>query len=86
MNTSAMVGFAAGLILVYLVGYLMMIPGKYAIRMLINACLGGIGLLVVNMVGPVWGVAVGVNAITAMTVGFLGVPGVVLLVLLKSLL
>lgn len=43
-------------------------------------------MLVVNMVGPVWGVTVGVNAITAMTVGFLGVPGVVLLVLLKGLL
>ena len=86
MNTSAMVGFAAGMILFYLVGYLMMVPGKYALRMLMNACLGGIGLLVVNMVGPVWGVTVGVNAITAMTVGFLGVPGVVLLVLLKGLL
>lgn len=45
MNTSAMVGFAAGLILIYLVGYLMMVPGKYALRMLMNACLGGLACL-----------------------------------------
>ena len=85
MDTSAMIGFAAGVILIYLVGYLLMMPGKLALRLLINACLGGIGLMVVGMVGPVWGITVGVNLVTALTVGFLGIPGVVLLILLSHL-
>jgi uncharacterized membrane protein YeaQ/YmgE (transglycosylase-associated protein family) len=44
-----------------------------------NAALGVIGILLFNFVLAGFGLSVGVNAITALTVGILGAPGFVLL-------
>jgi len=86
MNTGALAGFAAGVILLYLVGYVLMVPGRYFLRFLVNAALGGLGLWLAACTGPIWGITLGINPITALVSGFLGIPGVVLLVALKAVL
>ena len=86
MNNSAAAGFAAGVILMYLAAYVMMIPGRYRIRLLVNACLGAAALGAAHALGPVWGISLGINAVTALVSGFLGIPGVVLLTALGTVL
>ena len=86
MNIGALAGFAAGVILFYRVGDVLMVPGKYFLRLLINACLGGAGLWIVHSLGPVWGISLGINVVTALVSGFLGLPGVVLLMALCTVL
>jgi pro-sigmaK processing inhibitor BofA len=52
---------------------------KWLLSVARNATLGVIGILLLNFLFSSFGLAVGVNAITAITVGLLGAPGFVLL-------
>jgi len=78
--------FAVGLALVCLTGYLLLVPMKFLWRLVAGGVLGALMLLVVNLAGRLLGFAVSINPFTAMAVGFLGLPGAVLVVALQLLL
>ena len=78
--------YAFGLILLYIVGWILLVPLKFIIKLIWNGIIGGIMLLLVNLVGGIWGISIVINPITALIVGFLGVPGVGLLILLQYIL
>lgn len=78
--------FALGLALICLTGYLLLAPMKLLWRLLAGGVLGALALLAVNAVGGLFGFAVAVNPFTAMAVGFLGLPGAALVILLQILL
>lgn len=78
--------FAAGLALICLAGYLLLVPMKFLWRLLAGGVLGALALVLVNLVGGLFGVHVQVNPFTAMAVGFLGLPGAALVVVLQLLL
>ena len=75
--------FAVGLALICLTGYLLLVPMKLLWRLLAGGVLGALALMLVNLVGALFGFSVSVNPFTAMAVGFLGLPGAVLVVLLQ---
>lgn len=58
-------------------------PLKLLFKLIINAVLGVILLLVVNFIGQYFNFYIGINAITAIIAGFLGVPGVIFLIIFK---
>ena len=58
-------------------------PLKLALKVLVNTQLGFAALFLLNLTGGLTGVTLGLNLFNALTVGVLGVPGLVLLVLLK---
>ena len=78
--------FAVGLALICLTGYLLLVPMKLLWRLLAGGVLGALALMLVNLVGGLFGFSVSVNPFTARAVGFLGLPGAVLVVLLQLLL
>ena len=78
--------FALGLILLYLIGWLLLVPMRFLWRMLAGGLLGGFMLWVVGQFGFLFGYSIAVNPITALTAGALGVPGVALVVALSLLL
>ena len=78
--------FAVGLALVCLTGYLLLVPMRFLWRLLAGGVLGALALLVVNFVGRWLGFSVEINPFTAMAVGFLGLPGAVLVVVLQLML
>ena len=78
--------FALGLALICLTGYLLLVPMKFLWRLLAGGVLGALTLMLVNLVGGLFGFSVAVNLFTAMAVGFLGLPGAVLVILLQILL
>ena len=78
--------FAVGLALICLTGYLLLVPMKVLWRLLAGGVLGALALMLVNLVGTLFGFSVNVNPFTAMAVGFLGLPGAILVVLLQLLL
>ena len=80
------VSFALGLALLYLIGWLLLVPMKFLWRLLAGGVLGALTLMLVNLVGGLFGFSVAVNPFTAMAVGFLGLPGAVLVILLQILL
>ena len=78
--------FAVGLALICLTGYLLLVPMKLLWRLMAGGVLGALALMLVNVVGALFGFSVSVNPFTAMAVGFLGLPGAVLVVVLQLLL
>ena len=58
---------------------------KLAAKVLLNTALGFLALFLLGLTEPVTGFSLGLNFFNALTVGILGVPGLVLLVLLQML-
>lgn len=80
MGFDTAVAFLIGLLLLFLLARILLVPLKFIIRLLFNAAIGGALLWIANLAGRFIGVAVPINPITALLAGFLGVPGVVLVV------
>jgi inhibitor of the pro-sigma K processing machinery len=79
MNFLVVVAYAAGVLIVYALGKMLLIPLRTIFNLIVNAVIGGGVLLVINFVGGFWGFHIGVNPITALVVGLLGVPAAPLL-------
>lgn len=58
-------------------------PLKWAFKLLINAASGFIALVILNFFGGIVGLSLTVNLINCLVAGILGLPGVVLLLVLK---
>lgn len=59
------------------------VPLKALFKLIINSVLGGLLIFIINLIGAVWNFHIGLNIVTAILVGILGIPGAVLLVILK---
>lgn len=74
---------AAAFLLLHLLFKLLKMPIKLAFKVLIHAALGFVFLGIFNFVGAWVDLSLGVNWVNAAVTGVLGVPGVVLLLLIK---
>lgn len=86
MDYAAVLAYAFGLLLLYIVGRVLIMPLRIAVKLLYNALIGGVVLLILNFLGGYIGLHIALNPITAIVVGFLGVPGVLMLLVLKYIL
>ena len=86
MTVKIILSYAFGLILLYLIGMLLVVPIKMLIKLVWNGILGGILLFIVNLIGNFIGISLVINPITALIAGFLGIPGVILLLILQNIL
>lgn len=68
---------------VYVLGMLLVLPIKLIIRLVVNGIIGAVALIIFNMLGNYIGITIGVNPITALIAGFLGIPGVLLMIFVK---
>ena len=75
--------FALGLFLLYLVGWLLLVPMRFLWRLLAGGLLGGFMLWVAGQFGFLFGFTIAVNPFTALIAGFLGIPGVALIIALS---
>lgn len=72
-----------GIILLYVLGRMFLMPLKLIFKLIYNALIGGVMLWVVNYIGSYFGFFIAINPLTALIAGFLGLPGVLLLILFK---
>jgi inhibitor of the pro-sigma K processing machinery len=75
--------FLLALIFLFLVVKVFSWPVKMLFKLVANAVLGMILLIVVNFIGASFNFTIGINWITALIAGFFGVPGVIFLVIFK---
>lgn len=73
----------AALVVILLAKYVFSFNAKRIIELIINAVLGLVILWLLNTFGASLGINIPLNIITALVVGVLGVPGVIILVLLN---
>jgi|GEM_PF-64006 len=84
IDFSVVLAYAFGLLLLYIVGWLLVMPLKFILRLLYNGIIGGLMLWILNLAGGFFNVQVAINPVTALIAGFLGIPGV-LLILFSSI-
>lgn len=77
--------FFVAILILFVVLKLISLPIKIIIKLMVNAFLGGIILFLLNIIGAQFGFVLNINWITSLIVGFLGVPGVIIVVILHFL-
>jgi len=75
-----------GVLIVFAFGKAMLLPLKIILRLVINGILGGIAIIIINLIGGPLGFTISLNLFSALVAGILGLPGIILLVILKFLL
>ena len=58
-------------------------PIKLITKLIINSALGTLLIFIINLVGTSFNFHIGLNVINSVIVGILGIPGAVLLILIK---
>ncbi|MEN6349233.1 MAG: pro-sigmaK processing inhibitor BofA family protein [Syntrophomonas sp.] len=73
------------LVILYIIAQVFLKPVKLIWKLLINSIIGIILLLLTNYIGAYFAFDIPINIITVLTAGFLGIPGIILLVCFKIL-
>ena len=76
---------AGGIVLVVMFILLNMLfrPVRAIFALILNTILGWAGLYIFNFLFSPLGMVIGINLVSATTVGVLGIPGLILLIVLK---
>jgi len=86
IDIGAILAYAFGLLMLYAIGRMLLGPIRLVLKLMYNAVVGGLILVLLNFIGNYVGLHIALNPVNALIVGFLGVPGVLLLIVLKNLL
>lgn len=82
-----LLAFGAGLLLLYVLGMLLVVPLKWVGKLLISSIIGFVALMGLNFIGKMlFGFSIALNPLNALIVGVLGVPGLILLIVFTLLL
>lgn len=82
MDFNLMIYGLVGLVLLFLVIKLL----KWPLKILLNGVIGIVLLYLTNVLGSYFGFSIAINWVTALIAGFLGVPGVIFLVIFQMFL
>lgn len=77
--------YSAGIMLIFMVSWIFVKPLKFLGRLVLNSILGALLLIIFNYFGQFTGVYIGVNEVTALSIGILGIPGFMAILLIKLL-
>lgn len=83
MDNNTIIIYVACICFLFIFGRIFLVPIKSILKLVLNSILGGALLYVINLIGAAFSFHVGINYITAIFVGILGIPGAILLVLLR---
>lgn len=88
MNDSMQILFAVLFLifLVYLVGRILVKPFKLVFKIFVNSLFGLLLLWGYNFIGDYFGLIIPINLLTILIAGFLGIPGLILLIILNFIL
>ena len=75
--------YLACICFIFLLGKIFIVPIKTVLKLAINSILGGVLIYIINLIGGTFGFHIGLNLITSICIGILGIPGAILLVVLK---
>lgn len=83
VDVGVILAYVAGIILLFVFGRLFLAPIKVVLKLALNSLFGAAAILLANWAGRIFGFHMALNIYTAFIVGTLGVPGFVLLAVLK---
>lgn len=80
------IAFVACLFFLFIIGKVFIVPLKTIFKFILNSVIGGIIIFIINFIGGFFNFHIGLNIITSIFIGLLGIPGVVVVILIKLLL
>ncbi len=83
MDYNVVMTFLACMIFLFIFGKIFVWPLKSILKLVFNSILGGILIYIINLIGMNFGFHIGLNILTSAVVGILGIPGAILLIVLK---
>lgn len=86
MGIEVIFGYIFGIMMLFLLAKLLLVPIKIIWRLAINALVGGVALFLLNIIGGFIGLHIQINIITALITGIFGVPGIVMILILQYIL
>lgn len=79
----SIIAYGFGIALIILIARLLVLPVRWLLRLVVNGVIGLLVLGLFNLIGSYYGYYLPPNPITALVVGFLGLPGLALLIVVK---
>ena len=79
-NTLIICGCIIGIMLL---GMVFKIKIWKLVKLIINSILGGVLIFLINQIGTSFGIHIGLNLVTSIFVGVFGIPGAILLIVMK---
>lgn len=64
---------------------LLLMPLKWVIKLLLHSACGFLCLWMLNLLAPFTGISLGINTVTVLTAGILGLPGIAVVTLLAMI-
>ena len=86
MNYTMILPILIGVAILFVVLKLLALPMKLIIKLVVNGLIGGVIIFVINLIGANFGFTIDLNWISALIVGILGIPGVIIAAILQFLL
>ena len=86
LDISSIIAYIACIFFLFIFGKIFIIPIKIILKLVLNSILGGIIIFIINLIGSILGFHIGVNLITSIFVGILGIPGAIVIIIIKLLL
>lgn len=83
MELSVIAAYAVGILAVCFIGKMFLMPVKIIWKLVYNGIIGGVMLWAVNLIGAYFDFSIAINFVSVLIAGFLGIPGVILLILFK---
>ena len=77
--------FLACVCFLFLIGRVFALPVNKVLKLVFNSILGGGLIYVINIIGSSFGFHIGLNLVTSIAIGILGIPGAIALILIKLL-
>lgn len=85
MENYALFAYIGCIIMIIIIGRLFIFPLKKIVKLTLNSVIGAGLIYVINIIGSNFNFHIGLNWWTILCTGFLGVPGVALIIILKLL-
>ena len=78
--------FLACICFLFIIGKIFIVPIKLIGKLIFNSILGALLIFAINLIGGIWGFHIGLNLITSIMVGILGIPGAIFLIVITLIL
>lgn len=86
MDFNNIITYIACIFFLFIFGKIFIIPIKTILKLVINSILGALTIFIINLIGAFFNFHIGLNLITSIFVGILGIPGAIAIVIIKLLL
>lgn len=86
MDFNSIIAYIACVFFLFIFGKLFIVPIKTILKLIVNSVLGGITIFIINLIGSIWGFRIGLNLVTSIFIGILGIPGVIVIIIIKLIL